>query len=290
MKVLVLGPNGQLGTDLIRNSSQAPLIEWIPFGREKLDLSGEFEEIIPRLLEARADVLVNCAGDNRVDEAEEKSEKTYRLNAHAVGEIAKACQKKKIRMIHNSTDYVFDGEKKKAYHEEDFPAPINLYGASKWAGELLARRYHDNVVILRTASLYGQRGSTSKGHNFVQAILKQAHEKKPIRVVQDVTMSPTSSEQLAEVIIKILDQNPPSGVYHAVNSGHASWYEFARKIIEFASVPAEIVPVTSVEFKRAARRPPMSVLDNSKISSRVGPIPHWEEALELYLKRKGLCR
>lgn len=287
MKILILGSEGQLGSDLNRLLlEKAPDLELFSWTHRELDLL-QSGEIIPALLRADFDLLVNCASYNRVDDAEENSREAYAINTHAVEKIAEACHQKGARLIHVSTDYVFDGKKGAPYLESDSPAPLNIYGASKQAGEMMALTRNDNTLILRTASLYGVAGSRGKGGNFVETILGICKEKGSARVVNDITMSPTSSKDLACMLLNLFKKSPPAGIYNAVNAGSATWYDFAREIVSLSQVRAEIIPVTSREFPRKATRPAFSVLDHSKITRVIGSPRNWREALDEYLREKG---
>jgi dTDP-4-dehydrorhamnose reductase len=234
------------------------------------------------------DVLINCTGYHKTDEVEAHATEAFRINAHAVGTLAKACKARGARIVQISTDYVFDGEGRRPYGEEDEASPLNVYGASKLLGEKLAQREHDDgTMIVRVASLFGVAGSSGKGGNFVETILKKGRESGEVRVVNDVTMSPTSTADTARAVLGLLRKNAGKGIYHVVNSGAATWFEFARQIIEEAGVAAKVVPVTSAEYPTAAVRPAYTVLDNTKASQIIGDTPHWKHALREYLIQKG---
>lgn len=286
MKVLVLGANGQLGLDLCKlYPPRHPAFELLPFTRNKLDVS-DLIDIAPTLEANAFDVLVNCTGYHKTDEVETNATLAFTINAHAVRIMAEICHKKHAKLIHISTDYVFSGEAVQPYTESDCPRPINVYGASKAMGEMLALMTHDQVYIVRVASLFGSAGASGKGGNFVETMLRIAKEKGEVRVVNDIVMSPTATADIADGIVTLIEKQPEPGIYHAVNSGQATWYEFAREIIKRAGIKAAVIPLTSSEFPTVARRPAYSVLDNSKLSSIVGEIPHWTDALDRYLHKK----
>ncbi|MBI4126441.1 MAG: dTDP-4-dehydrorhamnose reductase [Deltaproteobacteria bacterium] len=279
MKILVMGANGQLGSDLKK-------FEIIPFTRRDVDVS-DFKTLHTALKSVTFDVLVNCASYNRVNDAEGHAEEAFRINASAVGEMAVACRKKRARFVHVSTDFVFDGATTKPYVESDATGPINVYGASKCMGETLARLYGGDVITLRVASLFGVAGSSGKGGNFVETMMRLGKETGRLTVVNDITMSPTSTHDVARMIVTLLERGAAAGTYHAVNSGQATWYDFACEIIRRAHINADVIPVTSAEYPTRARRPLFSALDNTKITGVVGAIPHWTEALDRYLRQKG---
>ena len=212
----------------------------------------------------------------------------YTINAHLVQEIAQICLKKNARLFHVSTDYVFGGQSKgEPLSEVDCKAPINVYGASKAMGEDLALLTGANVWILRVASLFGVAGSSGKGGNFVETMIRVGKEKGTLRVVSDQTMSPTATKDVADVIINMIKKDIAPGIWHVVNSGAATWYEFARQIIDRSGVQASVSPIASSEFPTAARRPSYSVLDNSKVCNAVYSMRPWQDALDEYLMAKG---
>lgn len=285
MKILVLGANGQLGFDLLRlGQKMSPALEWIPFARKELDLA-QTEKIIPVLSDIPFDVLVNASGYNLVDDAETGTKEAMILNAVAVQKMAEVCEAKGVPFFHISTDVVFDGEKKKPYVENDFICPINVYGASKALGESLARQCCRQTFILRSASLFGIHSSAKKG-NFVETIVTAAKIKKPLSVIADVVMSPTGTAALARILLALIQKEAPPGIYHAVNSGLASWYDFAGEILKQTGLETELIPVSSGEYRQKAARPSFSALNNSKTAAIVGEIPHWKEALREYLHEK----
>ena len=293
MKALLLGPNGQLGHDVRRASEDAPnAVEPIPLDRAALDVS--MPEAVERTLGAlEFDVLVNCTGYHKTDDAEDNAALAVAVNAHAVRAMARVCAGKGARLIHVSTDYVFGGGAARAapLDEDAATAPINVYGASKALGETLALLECEDVVVLRVASLFGVAGSSGKGGNFVETMIRAGREKGALRVVADQTMSPTATADVARVILRILAEGCAPGVYHAVNSGAATWYEFAREIVERAGVAAEVAPCSSADYPARAARPRYSVLDNARISSALGAtVPPWQDALERYLRAKGHIR
>ncbi|MDF2940354.1 MAG: hypothetical protein K0R66_996 [Gammaproteobacteria bacterium] len=284
MKILLLGANGQVGTDFFK-ASKSSGFQVKSLTRENIDIS-HLEKLAKLLAEQDFDVLLNCTAFTQVDKAETEIEASYLINAYAVGKMAQACQLKKAKFIHISTDYVFgNNQSKKALDEQIPPGPLNIYGQSKLLGEQLAQAHCENTVILRSASLYGIKQSNAKG-NFVETILRLAKDKGSLRVIANQIMSPTSSAELAKMIIKIIESEASPGIYHAVNSGQASWYEFACAIIEKSGISCEITPISAGEYPLPAKRPDYSVLDNCKLSKIIGPIANWQQALEQYLKAR----
>ena len=287
MKVLLLGPNGQLGHDVQRAYEEAGRpFELLPLARDKLDVSA------PAAGQALGgldfDVLLNCTGYHKTDEVEDNATLAFAVNAHAVQAMARACAAKGARLVHVSTDYVFGGDAARTLplREDDPTAPVNVYGASKAMGEILARLACEEVVILRVASLFGTAGASGKGGNFVETMMRVGRERGALRVVGDQTMSPTATADVAGVILRILAGGCAPGLYHVVNSGSATWFDFAREIVRLAGVEASVTPCASSEYPTRAARPRYSVLDNAKVSAALGTMPPWQEALERYLRSR----
>ncbi len=287
MRIAVLGPNGQLGSDIFavaaRNDADDELVA---VHRSQLDVTNLDD--IERILEPTAfDALVNCTSYHKTDEVETNAALGFAVNAHAVERMAMVCERKGARFVQISTDYVFCGDAMTPYTEDDAPGPVNVYGASKFMGETLARRAHDDTIVLRVASLFGVAGASGKGGNFVETMIRVGKEKGELRVVDDITMSPTGTEDVAQALLSMLSREVPAGTYHVVNSEPATWYEFAVAIIDGANVSATVAPVTSDEFPTVASRPTYSVLDNAKAGAVVGGMATWRDALGRYLRAKG---
>ena len=289
MRVLLLGPNGQLGHDIRRAHAQAGAqFELHPLARDALDVAaaGEVERVLGGL---DFDVLVNATAWNLVDRAEDEAAPAFALNAHAVRAMARACAARGARFLHVSTDYVFGGDaaRTRPLREDDPIAPINVYGASKAMGEALARLACEDVVILRVASLFGTAGAGGKGGNFVETVIRAGREKGALRVVDDQTMSPTASADVARVVLRMLAQGCAPGVCHVVNDGPATWFEFACEIVRLAGIEATVTPCTSEEYPTRAARPRYSVLDNTRASAAFGAMAPWQDALERYLRARA---
>ncbi|MGO1118068.1 dTDP-4-dehydrorhamnose reductase [Rhodovibrionaceae bacterium A322] len=289
MKALLLGPNGQLGTDLTSAvaSGKHAGIELIPFGRAQMDVS-DVESIAPALEGQDFDVVINCTSYHKTDEVEDNADMGFKVNAFAVRRLAEVCAEKKARLVHVSTDYVFSGRgQSKPYVESDGVGPLNVYGATKACGENLALIADPDSIVLRVASLFGVAGASGKGGNFVETMIKAGTARGELSVVDDITMSPTSTEDIAWMILSLLEKEASGGIYHGVNSRQATWYQFAAEIIEKAGVKATVSPCDSNAFPTKAQRPEYSVLDNSKLAKVIGEIPTWSDALDRYLKSKG---
>ena len=287
MKVIVLGPNGQLGSDIFAaNARNGGGIDIEGVGRDALDVT-DLDRIEGVLGPMSFDALVNCTSYHKTDEVEKNASLAFTINAHAVQRMATVCAGKGARFVHISTDYVFSGDATEPYVEEDRPGPLNVYGASKLMGEGLALSAHGDTLVLRVASLFGVAGASGKGGNFVETMIRVAKERGELRVVDDITMSPTATEDVARTLLKMLQTEAPPGIYHAVNSEPATWYRFAVEIVKGAGVRAEVTPVTSEEFPTVAARPHYSVLDNRKVGGILEGMPSWRDALQRYLRVKG---
>ena len=289
LKVLLLGPDGQLGHDIRRaHAALDDAFDLVSLPRTKLDLAA-VESIEHVLGGQQFDALVNCAAYTQVDLAEDDAAAAFAVNAHAVQAMARICADKGARLLHVSTDYVFGGDssRRRPLREDDPIAPLNVYGASKAMGETLACLASDDVVILRTASLFGVAGAGGKGGNFIETMIRLARERGVLRVVDDQAMSPTASADVAGVLLRMLVDGCAPGIYHVVNGGSATWFEFACEIVRRVGVAADVTPCTSEDYPARAARPRYSVLDSAKVTAALGAMPAWQDALDQYLGNKG---
>ncbi|MEM1867999.1 MAG: dTDP-4-dehydrorhamnose reductase [Thermosphaera sp.] len=281
----MIGANGQLGTDLVKVLNNWDLV---PLTHAELDIC-DFVRARKVLTELRPDVVINTAAFNRVDDAEAQPEKAFWVNTYAVRNLAQVCADLDCTLMHISTDYVFGGEKRTPYTEDDPPNPLNVYGVSKLAGEYFVRNICPKHFIVRTSGLYGVAGSSGKGGNFVETMVRLAKEGKPIRVVTDQVLTPTYTKDLAQKIKELLTTEA-YGLYHITNSGQCSWYEFARRIFELLGIKPDFGPTTSAEFRAKARRPAYSVLAHERLKELgLDDLRPWPEALKAYLEEKGYC-
>ena len=285
-RVLLLGPHGQLGHDVRHVHAQlGEPFDLVPISRETLDLAaaGSIDRLLGSL---HFDALVNCAAYTQVDLAEVDATGAFAVNTHAVQALARVCATKQARLLHISSDYVFGGDaaQRRPLREDDPTAPVNVYGASKAMGERRASLEADDVVIMRTASLFGVVGAGGKGDNIDETMIRTAREKGTLRVVEDQTMSPTATVDVARVAVRMLKDGCAPGTYHVVNTGSATWFEFACEIVRRAGVAADVSPCSSKDYAVRAPRPRYSVLDNAKVSAEFGALPTWQEALERYLR------
>lgn len=284
MKVLLIGANGQLGSDLFR-VFEAAGDSVIPATHAQLDVCSE-QRVAEALAEARPDVVVSTAAFHQVEECETKPALAFEVNGTGAMNLAKACQQYGAVLANFSTDYVFDGKKPGPYEETDLPSPLSVYGVSKLLGEHLVAAYSDRHFIIRTCGLYGVAGSRGRGGNFVETMLKKAHAGDAIRVVDDQLLTPTYTADLAEATRKLI-LTGSYGLYHVTSEGQCSWYEFARRIFDCAGVEANLSPVNSSEFASPVKRPANSVLSKAKLRALGVSMPSWKDALARYLEERS---
>ncbi len=286
MKVAIVGSTGQLGTDLVKAFSSSQKFEIYSLVHKDVEICDHVgtREVLERI---NPDVVINTAAYHRTDECEDNPEKAFVVNAMAVRNLAQTCDKLNCCFIHISTDYVFDGAKHEPYVEDDLPNPLNVYGVSKLAGEYFVKNICPKHYLIRVASLFGVAGASGKGGNFVETMIRLAKEGKPIRVVDDVVMSPTYTKELAEKIRNIVKDGVPFGVYHITNEGQCSWYEFAKAIFELLGLEPDVTPVSIDEMGHKAKRPKYSVLENKNLKkTSIKSMDHWKDALRAYLVEK----
>jgi len=282
MKILILGHKGMLGSDLMLRMMVAHDVT----GKDVGDFDITMEDDCGRVIaECSPDVVINAAAYTNVDGCETDRDRCFAVNAVGVKNIALACRGKGIRIVHFSTDYIFDGRKETPYVEEDEPAPLNVYGASKLEGERFLQALSDRWLLIRTAWLYGKNGK-----NFVKTILEKAAAVKTLDVVDDQIGAPTYSWDLAAAV-QLLIEGEHEGLFHLTNRGRCSWHEFACKILQYAGKnDVNVRPIPSAGLARPAVRPAWSVLSSRKFSEETGKtMRFWQIALQDYLERTG-CR
>ncbi len=281
MKILVTGCNGQLGREIVKQleikKTKSEYIEVFKCDKESLDISN-FEEVNTYILEKKPDVVINCAAFTNVDLSEDEVDLAYKINSLGSKNLAIASEKVKSKLVYISTDYVFKGDKKTPYKEDDTTNPISVYGKSKLLGEEYTKNFCSRYFIIRTAWLYGD------GNNFVKTMLRLSEGKKEINVVNDQIGSPTSTKDLAVCVLNLINTEY-YGTYHGTNNGFCSWYEFAKKIFKIKNIDIKVNPITSDKFLSKVKRPSYSVLDNFMLKLiDLDNFRHWEDALKEYLR------
>ncbi|PYN13132.1 MAG: dTDP-4-dehydrorhamnose reductase, partial [Candidatus Rokuibacteriota bacterium] len=278
----------QLGSDLVRTFDQPG--ELVALSTRDVDIldSARTRSMLETL---RPTCVINTAAYNLVDRAEDDERSAFALNAEAVGTLAAICQAAGARLVHFSTDYVFDGAKPTPYLETDSPQPVSVYGESKLAGERLALERCERSVIFRVCGLFGLAGSLGKGKgNFVETMLRLAREGRPLRVVSDQVLCPSYTLDLARKVWKVLPK-VAHPVYHLTNAGQVSWYEFARRALELVGVTADLTPVTAAEYGARARRPAYSVLAHAHLAALgEDDLRPWDAALPAYVAERSSSR
>ena len=278
--ILVTGANGQLGQE-IKAITHHYDHQFIFKNKAELDITNP-ADLDTLITSIPIDIIINCAAYTAVDKAESEPQIAQHINTKGVQNIAEIAKKHQIKLIHLSTDYVFDGTQTTPYRETDHPSPKSVYGYSKHAGESKILTLNpDHSIIIRTAWLYSYYGK-----NFVKTIQKIATQQKNINVVSDQMGCPTYAADLAQVIIKIIPQLTHSGtkIYHYANEGQASWYEFAEEIIKQSQLNCTVTPIPTSDYPTAATRPAYSVLGTTKIKTTFQlTIPHWGDSLKCYL-------
>ncbi|MDH6356670.1 dTDP-4-dehydrorhamnose reductase [Parabacteroides sp. PF5-9] len=275
MNILVTGANGQLGDAIRRCTDKYPSDHFFFTDVDTLDIIDE-KAVVSYLETNRIELLINCAAYTAVDKAESEKEQADKLNHQAVAILGKTTSALKISMIHISTDYVFDGKGYRPYIETDETHPLSVYGCTKLAGEMALMAANPQTVIIRTSWLYSETGN-----NFVKTMLRLGGERDFLPVVFDQIGTPTYAGDLAAAILAVCNRGIVPGIYHFSNEGVCSWYDFARKIMQFAHLHCEIRPIETKDYPTATVRPAYSVLNKSKIKETYTlSIPHWEESLE----------
>lgn len=283
MKIAVIGSNGQLGTDL---SQIIPRNQFIGLTHKDIEIC-DIDSARSVLTPLRPDYIINTAAYHRVDDCEDNPTQAFAVNAFAVKNLAEVANEISAKLVHFTSDYVFDGLKASQYTEEDLPNPISVYGASKFAGEIFLRGYCKNWILIRTTGLFGVAGSSGKGGNFIETMLRMARENKRIRVVSDQVMSPTFTKDLAEKVYELIKRDL-WGIFHLTNGGYCSWYEFAGEAFRLTNLKPDFGPTTTAEFNAKARRPRFSSLANNRLATAgISPARPWNEALKEYLTLKG---
>lgn len=283
MKVLVIGKNGQLGSEIRRIIAEESIDSYQFTGTDELDLASETS--INSFLDSHAkfDLIINCGAYTAVDRAEDEKDKCFLINSEAIKVLVSYCTKNSTKLIHISTDYVFDGTKNTPYNELNETNPTGVYGESKRMGELEILNSTIDAIIIRTSWVYSKFGN-----NFVKTMLKLGTEREQISVVIDQIGTPTYAYDLAKACIEIANKidlwKRGTNIYHYSNEGVTSWYDFACEIMKIKGLKCKVFPIETSEYPTRAKRPHFSVLNKKKIKDDFQlEIPHWKESLGLLL-------
>lgn len=286
-RIAIIGGSGQLGTALRAAFADR---EVVAPGHQEVPL--ESGAALAHLLEhTRPDVLINCSAFHHVETCEREPERAFAINALAVDAAAQACASRSLPFVTVSTDFVFDGVRRRPYREDDATNPLNAYGASKVAGESLTRRHGGPHLIVRTSAVFGTIGTSSKGYTLLEKVLAQAERSEPTEMVADMVFSPSYAPDVARAIRDLIDAQA-YGTHHVTNEGACSWYEFVRTAFEKAGLrDAELVPVADADRRSLARRPMFSPLENTTFApAGIAPLPPWQDALDAFLAVRAARR
>ncbi len=280
MKVFVTGAKGQLGNDLLNEMAKRG-IDTIGVDIDEMDITDA--QAVERVLGASgADAVIHCAAYTAVDAAEDNAPLCARINGTGTENVAVVCRDLDIPMMYISTDYVFNGQGERPWEPGDKREPLNVYGETKYQGELAVERWLEKFFIVRIAWVFG-----ANGKNFINTMLRIGKEKGKASVVNDQVGSPTYTYDLARLLVDMI-QTDRYGTYHATNEGLCSWYEFAVEIFRQAGLSVEVTPVTSAEYGAKAKRPANSRMNRDKLDENgFRRLPPWQDALSRYLRELG---
>ena len=284
MKIALIGVDGQLGTD-INGHFKGKGIEIAGLvGLKDIDVC-DYKMSDSILKRINPNLVINTAAFHDVDRCEDEVLSAFKVNVMGVKNLAIICKEINVPLMHFSTDYIFDGKKKKPYIEDDCASPLSLYGISKLAGEQVMRYILDKYYIIRLCGLYGHAGCVGKGNiNFVEQMIKLSENKKEIKVVNDQIVTPTSTMDVAKKLFELMHTGK-YGIYHMTNTGSCSWYEFTCEIFKLMKLTVRVLPTTTDQFGAKARRPQYSVLDNSNLRKiGLADLRNWKEALKDYIE------
>jgi dTDP-4-dehydrorhamnose reductase len=285
-RVLVTGGGGQLASDLERLLASAVAELYAP-PRDELDVTDD-AALERTFAELRPDTVFNCAAFHNVEVCEREEDRAFAVNARAVKRLAERCRAQGVKLVHMSTNYVFDGARIEPHGEHDCPAPRSVYAISKLAGENTARAYAPDALVARTAGLYGMHGSASKGGNFITRMIARARDQGALMMVADQRLNPTYTADLAEALIEAVEARV-GGLVHLTNSGECSWYELTRAIMEEAGIDVPIEPVAT-DPDAAVERPLNGALARPAADAAgLSPLRPWRDALRDYMARAELA-
>jgi dTDP-4-dehydrorhamnose reductase len=285
MRVLITGSNGQLGSEIKELAANYKKLDFVFKDLPELDICN-FEALQAFIIDYNINIVINCAAYTAVDKAEEDAEIAEKVNSKGVLNLVNALQTVNGKLIHISTDYVFDGDHFLPYKESDSVSPIGVYGETKREGELVVINSDIEAIVIRTSWLY-----SAYGNNFVKTMLRLGNEKEKLNVIFDQVGTPTYAADLAEACLEILSKNDAKinskgNVYHFSNEGVASWYDFAIAIMKMGTIECVVSPIETREYPTLAKRPHYSILNKAKIKNDFGlEIPYWRDSLEKCIEK-----
>lgn len=279
MKTLIIGAKGMLGQEISWVFGNSPDFQITAWDKSDIDITN-FKLAQEKINSLKPELIINCAAYNNVDQAEVESELAYLLNFEAVENLATISASAHATFVHFSTDYVFEGAKKEGYQEDDGAKPVSVYAQSKLAGEKAIQKIGGKHYLIRLSRLFGKPAASANAKkSFVDIMLDLSKTKKEIEVVDEEFSSPTYAPDLARATLDIIKFKSPYGVYHRINDGACTWYEFAQEIFKQKNIQIKLIPVSGDKFSRKAKRPRFSRL----ISTKLPPLRPWQSALQEYL-------
>jgi dTDP-4-dehydrorhamnose reductase len=284
MKIAIIGANGQLGTDLKEVLSAGH--EVIGLNHSDIEIT-EIDDVKKVLSSAKFDIVFNTAAYHIVPEAEKFPDKAFYINGTGALNLARVCHELDIKLVHYSTDYVFDGKKQKPYTEDDCPNPLNIYANTKLSGEYFVLNYSEKSYVIRVSGIYGKVPCRAKGGNFITTMIKLAKENPEVRVVNDEILTPTPTYEIAKNTAALI-KTDAFGLYHMSCEGECSWYEFTKAIWKILQLKTPLLPASVKDFPSVVKRPSYSVLENKNLNKLgLNRMPEWREALVEFLTGKG---
>jgi dTDP-4-dehydrorhamnose reductase len=284
-RALVTGAAGQLGSELSALLGQTGEVR--AAGHEQLDIT-DTPAVAAAIADFAPTLVLNCAAFHNVDQCESEEDRSFEVNVRSVKRLAETCAAAGAKLVHFSTNYVFDGTAAAPYGEHDAPAPRSIYAISKLAGEHAALAYAPGALVVRSSGLYGLRGSESKGGNFVTRMVARARDQGALRMVADQRLTPTFTVDLAQAVVDAVDAGA-DGVLHLTNDGQCSWFDFTQAIIDIAGMDAPVEPVDTAVGPGITQRPRNGVLRSVRAEGLgLRPLRPWREALEDYMRRAAL--
>lgn len=288
MKILLIGKTGQLGSALTQDASSLDT-KFKIFAPDKQTVNVlNAKSFLAAVKKFKPDAVINTAAFHNVPECEVKPLKAFEVNCVALRNMSEICAEFGAVFVTFSTDYVFDGAKGKPYSELDIPCPLQIYGLSRFAGEYAARMHApEKTFIIRTCGLYGLQGARSKGGNFVDGRIRDAMQNKTVEISHDQTISPTYAADLSKAVLELISHNEKKpDIYHLVNQGYCTWYDFTKEIYRLLDLRVNLVPVDRKGITGKMKRPLFSALKNTKAARMGIRLPHWKNALARYLRIK----
>jgi dTDP-4-dehydrorhamnose reductase len=282
MKIFLIGKNGQVGEEIVKQSAEMGF-KIISFDSRELDIT-DHEKVKQKIEKHKPDAIINTAAYHIVSDCERFIDKAFSINVFAVKNLASICSANNIRFVNYSSDKVFDGKKHTPYRETDKTNPLQIYGLTKLAGEIIAANYNNDTINIRTCGIYGGlTGSRVKKGNFVLYILKEAKTKKELEISSEQIASFVHAKDLARATLLLLDKKAKKGIYNIVNEGYGSWAEFAQEIVKLNKLKLKIIPVNRKGVYGDTRLPEFTAMDISKIKKLGISLPTWQTGLQEYL-------